>query len=230
MTGATTPATASALGMRLSRTHYPVTVLGPGRRAGIWFQGCTIRCSGCLAIDTWAGSTSATVPVSSVLDWLASLPADDVDGVTISGGEPTEQAGALTAVLRGIESWRSDRPVDVLMFTGREPEWVEEQIRRGAAEQLWPGLDAVMAGPYIGAQAGTSVLRGSENQRLILRTPLGTARYAHLDDSSRRSVQLQMTEDGLWLVGIPLPGDLEAIESGLSAAGFGLRQTSWRRS
>ena len=38
----------------ISRLHFPVTTLGPGHRIGIWFQGCSIRCEGCLSMDTWA--------------------------------------------------------------------------------------------------------------------------------------------------------------------------------
>ncbi|WP_461325238.1 4Fe-4S cluster-binding domain-containing protein [Bradyrhizobium diazoefficiens] len=37
----------------VSRIHFPVTTLGPGRRLGIWFQGCSIRCPGCISMDTW---------------------------------------------------------------------------------------------------------------------------------------------------------------------------------
>ncbi len=39
--------------LSLSRVHFPVTTLGPGRRLGIWFQGCSIRCPGCISADTW---------------------------------------------------------------------------------------------------------------------------------------------------------------------------------
>src|SRR6185503_5851184 len=72
--------------MRLSRLHYPLTELGPGRRAGVWFQGCTIRCPGCMSVDTWPRRPERAVPVAEVLGWLAGL--GPVDGVTISGGEP----------------------------------------------------------------------------------------------------------------------------------------------
>src|SRR4051812_8784074 len=116
------------MALRLSRLHYPVTTLGPGRRAGIWFQGCTIRCPGCIAVDTWPDRPERAVPVVEVLDWLANLPAAEVDGVTISGGEPTEQPAALVELLGCIDRWRQamagDR--DVLIFTGREPGWLDE--------------------------------------------------------------------------------------------------------
>ena len=50
----------------LSRLHFPVTTLGPGRRIGIWFQGCSIRCPGCISADTWAFRTAAAM-VTDVL-------------------------------------------------------------------------------------------------------------------------------------------------------------------
>lgn len=215
--------------MRLSRLHHPVTALGPGRRAGIWFQGCSIRCPGCLATDTWGSPNSSEVEVGAVLAWLAGLPEGGPDGVTISGGEPTEQPDALRELLAGIRTWRAGRPVDVLMFTGRDPAWVERQLAHGGRERLWPGLDAVMAGPYVAAEAGGSALRGSENQRLLTLSRLGQERFGELDDADRRRLQLQVTAGGVWLVGIPLPGDLAALEGDLGRAGLALRRPSWRR-
>lgn len=41
------------MNLALSRMHFPVTTLGPGDRIGIWFQGCSIRCTGCISKDTW---------------------------------------------------------------------------------------------------------------------------------------------------------------------------------
>lgn len=33
--------------MYIARILYPVEVLGPGKRIGIWFCGCPRRCEGC---------------------------------------------------------------------------------------------------------------------------------------------------------------------------------------
>lgn len=33
--------------MYVARILYPVEVLGPGKRVGIWFSGCPSKCKGC---------------------------------------------------------------------------------------------------------------------------------------------------------------------------------------
>ena len=86
----------------LSRIHFPVTTLGPGRRIGIWFQGCSIHCPGCISMDTWApsrGITTIDEVVSAIAQWIPTA-----DGITISGGEPFDQPIALLELLRGLRS------------------------------------------------------------------------------------------------------------------------------
>lgn len=50
----------------LSRIHFPVTTLGPGNRIGIWFQGCSIQCQGCVSVDTW-GTGKGGVLVNEIM-------------------------------------------------------------------------------------------------------------------------------------------------------------------
>jgi len=97
----------------LSRIHFPVTTLGPGRRIGIWLQGCSIRCPGCISMDTWApgrGITTIDDVVSAIAQWIPTA-----DGITISGGEPFDQPVALMELLGRL---RSLTEADVLVFTG----------------------------------------------------------------------------------------------------------------
>ena len=53
--------------IRLHRIYYPVTALGPGRRLGIWVQGCARRCPGCLSPEMQP-YTGAEIPVEQVLE------------------------------------------------------------------------------------------------------------------------------------------------------------------
>ena len=212
----------------LNRIHHPVTVLGHGTRAGVWFQGCTIRCPGCMAIDTWRPDAATAVPVTDVLGWLAILQPAELDGITISGGEPTEQPEALASLLSGICSLRQDRPpgvppLDVLVYTGRPVAWAK---REGRA--ILAGADAVVAGPFVAEQAGTSPLRGSENQRLILLTRLGADRYAADRLPARDTLQVEVADGEVRLTGIPLPGVLDSIENGLRQCGFHVRGRTWQ--
>jgi anaerobic ribonucleoside-triphosphate reductase activating protein len=176
------PATAPP-SLLLSRAHYPVTVLGPGTRAGIWTQGCTIHCPGCLSRDTWVADPARAVPVESVLGWLASLP--PLDGVTISGGEPFQQPAALRELLLGIRDWRGGRPIDILVYSGYSYSRLRGRVWSQALLEL---CDAVIAGPYVArlapATAGSepghrppAAWLGSANQRLVPLSPLGREKY-----------------------------------------------------
>ncbi|HSV19446.1 MAG TPA: 4Fe-4S cluster-binding domain-containing protein, partial [Casimicrobiaceae bacterium] len=44
--------------IELNKAHWPVTVLGPGKRIGLWLQGCSIHCPGCVSQDTWSADPS----------------------------------------------------------------------------------------------------------------------------------------------------------------------------
>ncbi len=52
----------------LNKAHFPVTVLGPGRRIGLWLQGCTIRCRGCVSQDARPADASKGQPLKALFD------------------------------------------------------------------------------------------------------------------------------------------------------------------
>lgn len=217
----------------LAKAHYPVTVLGPGTRAGIWMQGCTIGCAGCLSRDTWAADPDKEVNVDVVLSWLASLPGP-VQGVTISGGEPFQQPEALAELLRGVVAWRSGRAAsrpdvaDILVYTG----YTLSRLRRAEwSARLLALCDAVVAGPYVAARNTGLRWRGSSNQRIEALSSLGRQRYM-ADDSTLQSsppeMQVSAERDRVYLIGIPRPGDMDALTGRLAGAGLAGGQVSWR--
>ncbi|RAY14405.1 radical activating enzyme [Actinomadura craniellae] len=240
------------MNLLLAKAHYPVTTLGPGTRAGIWTQGCTLHCGGCLSRDTWAADPSTAVPVDAVLGWLDSLPGP-VDGVTISGGEPFQQPAALAALLRGVHGWRAPE-VDVLVYSG----YPYSRLARSAEMREILGLcDAVVAGPYIDRlnraapadvtekdpqgrhpSEGSLLWRGSANQRIVPLTALGHERYAGPagDDpvEGRAGPRMQVSVDEgpegrrVYYIGIPRRGDMARLTSTLERAGVHAGEVSWR--
>lgn len=200
--------------LALSRIHFPVTTLGPGRRVGVWFQGCSIRCPGCVSMDTWAAGKGMTT-VADVLRVLAPV-VPVADGLTVSGGEPFEQPKALAALLRG---WRSLGGGDVLTYSGRALEDLAPML-----SELDGLVDAVIADPFVRGLPQTLALRGSDNQRLITLTARGAERfsaYEALFDTEERALDVLFDDDtgDAFLVGIPRPGDMAKLAAALRAAG-----------
>jgi anaerobic ribonucleoside-triphosphate reductase activating protein len=204
----------------LSRLHYPVTTLGPGRRIGIWFQGCSIRCDGCVSADTWAeGRTSTTVAevANAVARWLP-----EADGITLSGGEPFDQPEALAALLAEIPL-ADDQ--DVLAYSGHPFERIAHH-----PSLMNRKIDALISDPYLAEEAQTLPLRGSDNQRLHLLTELGRKRFSGFQvpvAADRRSLDVMFDSDGtVWLAGIPRPGDMDRLRHILSTQGHDIHTTA----
>ncbi|CAM2809611.1 radical SAM protein [Mycobacterium intermedium] len=210
--------------MLLSRLHHPVRNLGFGVRAGIWFQGCTLYCRGCVSRDTWAFDGSRRCDVEAVLAWLDGLGA--LDGITISGGEPTDQPAALRTLLEALKD--RDDDTDVLMFSGRTYERLRVDV-----PWLWDGLvDLLISDPFEQDRVDDVALRGSTNQRVHRLTDLGQRRYPEEDFEQRYSAQRQqisvnVDEQSVWMVGIPKPGDLARVRDSLEARGVSVGRTSW---
>ena len=61
---------------------------GPGRRAVLWVQGCTLACPGCFNPRTHdrSGDQVGVDELFSRIDQLG----DRIEGVTVSGGEPLQ--------------------------------------------------------------------------------------------------------------------------------------------
>jgi anaerobic ribonucleoside-triphosphate reductase activating protein len=207
----------------ISRVHFPVTKLGPGRRVGIWFQGCSIRCPGCISMDTWTrdrGWTDVDGVLEAVAPWLAAA-----DGITVSGGEPFDQPSALAELLARL---RGLSKADILIFSGYPLQTIGPYL--SAAEGL---IDALVTDPFDLAATQTLALRGSDNQRLHLLTALGRERFATYErvaGPGDRAVDVMFDENGdVWLAGIPARGDLGRLQRILRAGGAQLSISEDRR-
>jgi anaerobic ribonucleoside-triphosphate reductase activating protein len=220
---------ASTPTLQLNKAHWPVTVLGPGRRIGLWVQGCSIGCRGCVSQDTWARDSAKAIPVTELLAWCRKV-APDLDGVTISGGEPFEQPHALNALLVGLTLWRSESALDfdILCYSGYP---LHTLSRKHAA--LLELLDAVIPEPYVDGKPITHLWRGSSNQPLIPLSERGHRRYDALVDASAaaggKRMQAAIEGGRVWMIGIPARGDMARLEALCADRGLSLENVSWRR-
>ncbi|MGY3323883.1 4Fe-4S single cluster domain-containing protein [Pseudomonas sp. TE3911] len=203
--------------LSLSRMHFPVTTLGPGRRIGIWFQGCSIRCPGCISADTWGPGhrrLSLEQLLEQITPWL-----HEAEGITISGGEPFDQFDALRSLLEGL---RRLSELDILVYSGYSLEQLNESLL-----QTKGLIDTLISDPYIEALSQTMALRGSDNQRLSLLTPLGRARLGHYErplEPADKALDLMFDESGsVWMAGIPRRDDLLRLRDLLHEQGHHLQ-------
>ncbi|MEU0414101.1 4Fe-4S single cluster domain-containing protein [Streptomyces griseorubiginosus] len=211
----------------VNRLHFPVTALGPGRRLGVWTQGCSVRCAGCLALDTWEPASGVSLPVEEFRELWGQALEQGADGLTVSGGEPGDQPRSLVSLLRAAREEATGRAADVLVYTGhplaelirRAPELIDEQL-----------ADAVISEPFRADAPTTLIWRGSANQTVTPITPLGHERYGpHLEHRPERApMQLLASDHDAWLIGVPRQGELAALNKALSSAGFRNGQVSWR--
>jgi anaerobic ribonucleoside-triphosphate reductase activating protein len=213
--------------LRLARAHFPVTALGPGVRLGIWVQGCTLACAGCISRDTWDPAAGVSVGIDELLDDVHQAIGEGAHGITVSGGEPMQQARALAAFLRGVREIGA-ASFDILLYTGYELSELDILQQETAAL-----ADVLITGRYAVTAPTRLIWRGSANQRMHLQTSLARSRYASYVDEEPDAPPIQVETDpegNAWWVGVPNnPGTAKAIEDSLKALGYQVASVSWRR-
>ena len=131
---------------------YPVKTLGPGKRVGIWFQGCSIRCPGCMSVHTWERKkeyeTNTREVIKETLKYKCS-------GITISGGEPFEQPKALKEILTELNK----KTEDIIVYSGMK---MEEII--GKFPWIKTLCSVLISEPFVAELKTDKTWKGSDNQ------------------------------------------------------------------
>ena len=151
--------------LRVHMTERSVSELGFGRRFVIWCQGCCKGCPGCVAQEAQPLDGGREVETAA-LAWeiILALRSGYCKGLTISGGEPTLQCGALCDLLDRVSA-KTD--TGVVLYSGYT---YEELKKRPDAAALLSRCDVLIDGEYISAKDDGMALRGSSNQRVFLLT------------------------------------------------------------
>lgn len=184
--------------MNVARILYPVKVLGPGNRIGIWLAGCIRGCPGCSNPELWEQKPEYEIPVSRLVELIHSLSdKHQVDGFTITGGEPLLQADSLLALIDQI----GDISTDVLVYTGYRLEELKDSSDTSVSTLL-KSIAVLIDGEYVESLNDNSRLRGSSNQHIHIFKKQFGCKYRDYIENQPNQIQNFTTTDGIVSVGI----------------------------
>ena len=182
--------------LRVYQRVQMMQALGPGLRYGLWVQGCLRRCEGCASPMAQSLEDGVLMDVGELAEEI--LKVQQIEGITVSGGEPLLQADALYELFSIL---KSRRDIGVLLYTGFKYEEIAER-------ELFKWCDVLIDGEYMASLDDGKSLRGSSNQRIFY---LSDRYKSRLDFGvSSRDTEFVKTTDGhIVLVGIPSVEDME---------------------
>ena len=190
--------------VRIHRIAHHTTALGPGDRAVVWFQGCKRRCKGCMAPESRPLEGGSEWDVSKLIDEI--LACRNIEGITVSGGEPFLQAEGLQEFLEGL---RARSPLGVIIYTGNTMAELREMNDPHVNAIIDSLTDILIDGEYIDELNDGGGLRGSSNQTVHFLTDRYDE-YRALYGGARRDVQIMIEGDDALMIGVP---NRETLES-----------------
>lgn len=174
--------------VRLHRYIKSTVVEGPGARACIWMQGCLRKCEGCFASDTWDPKGGYLYDTGELVNDIKSRK-NEIEGITIIGGEPFLQIRELIYILNEVKLMG----LTSIVFTGYEIEELADNIEMNEALQY---IDLLIDGPFRLDEFDLSrPWVGSKNQRFIFLTN----RYMkeNFFNENKNKFEIKVNTDGI---------------------------------
>lgn len=133
---------------------------GPGLRVVLFLQGCSIHCPGCQNKHLWDFNKGVEESPFLIAGRIMGHP-DYRGRVTISGGEPFDQAEELLALCQTLKQ----SGANLLVYSGYTFEAIAQDPQK---QNVLPYIHRLVDGPFI-QQLDHSLIsyRGSSNQRVI---------------------------------------------------------------
>lgn len=127
---------------------------GPGKRLLLFTQGCSLRCKGCTNQHLWEFGKGIYVTIEEILNQCTYL-----DGITLHGGEPLDQANVLVKLIKKLKQ----QGKTVILFTG----YIFKELNK-VQRQAWASSDIVISGRYEEENRNIYLqFRGSTNQKVF---------------------------------------------------------------
>lgn len=182
--------------MIIDQIIYPVESLGPGKRVAIWLVGCKHRCKGCSNPELWEPNGQASICPRELFQAILRIAEENpVDGITITGGEPFDQAEELLELVSLLHHLTAD----ILVFSGY---YHKELISDPVAKAILEKIAVLVDGPYIEDLNKCLPLRGSSNQHILLFDKDLKSEYDRYLATKERRIQNFYFDDQIVSVGI----------------------------
>ena len=142
---------------------------GPGLRYVLFLQGCRHKCQGCHNKHTWSFSDGYNKTIDEIIKDIAEIE-PIIDGITLSGGDPLEQATELLLLINAIKV--KFPQLNILLYTGSKYDDLKPfNICRGnLCDDKWlviEAIDILIDGRYEKDNPTNKKYRGSDNQRML---------------------------------------------------------------
>jgi anaerobic ribonucleoside-triphosphate reductase activating protein len=135
---------------------------GPGIRCVVFAQGCRHRCLGCHNPETHSFGGGRWVETEDVLLSMRKNPI--LDGITLSGGDPFEQAEGFGA----LAELAKKNGYHVMTYTGYLFEFLMAHREERGWGRLLAWTDLIVDGPFdLARRFPAPKFRGSNNQRIV---------------------------------------------------------------
>ncbi len=179
--------------------------LGPYNRFALWVQGCPFNCDGCMSPDSQDFNGGVEINISTIIDLI--LNEDNIEGITISGGEPFSQVKELVELLSIV---KSKKDLGIIIYSG----YTLQQLRNkndSDINKLLEFTDILIDGQYIDSLNDGISLRGSSNQKIHLLTDRYSDIFDNYYNKPIREIEIHMDDKNMMIVGIPIQETLYKI-------------------
>ncbi len=198
--------------MYIARILYPVKVLGPGNRVGIWFDGCSHACKGCSNPELWEFQEKYSTSIDMVIKLLNTIKESQViDGFTVTGGDPFEQPEDLRQLLKYVKTVSED----ILVYTGYDYSYLQKNY-----SNILELITVLIDGMYIEEKNDNSFLKGSSNQNIIILDESYRNKYEQYLTDGVNEIQNFTAKDGVISVGIHRAGYEEELDTKITKMGL----------
>ncbi len=203
---------------KLNRIQYPVYNLGRGKRIGIWVQGCTLECKGCISTPLQNTKEGKYIEIEYLINEISKVK-EHFSGISITGGEPFQQYQQLITFCAYIKQYTD---LEIYVFTGY---YLNDLYNLFPDKLFAKYIDYLTDGRYEQDKHDDRNVRGSTNQSLYSFENEKAVKQEEYFMSNE--VGLKIDEDNqVFLSGIPKKGELDELSKSLKAVGFDL---NWDR-